>query len=49
MELWKVFIREIAIEETFYEFYHEVRVIVYQTNMTLKNIPGRKDATSIKV
>lgn len=49
MELWRVFISEIFIEDMLYELCHEVRVIVYQANMTIKNIPGRKDVTSIKV
>lgn len=49
MELWRVFIREIIVEDVLHELGHEVRVIVYQTNMTIKNIPGGKDVTSIKV
>lgn len=49
IELWRVFISEIFIEDMLYELCHEVRVIVYQINMTIKNIPGIKDVTSIKV
>jgi hypothetical protein len=36
------FIGKIFIEEVLYELYCEARVIVYQTNMSVRNVPERK-------